>query len=198
MAKSAIISDSYFASGFTLACRELKDHRSDEAQARMQVGIWPLAFEQLITIDSHADHHAILNYLVSSGRPVIVIAGSGMCSSGRIVNYLKAMLGDPRHDVLFVGYQTWGTPGHAIQSFGPKNGYVEFDGKRYDIRAGVASIGGYSAHADEAGLVSFVSEMEVWLTEIRLVHGGAVKAKLAVCLRGLFESRKIPVVVHGV
>ncbi|BAP80161.1 metallo-beta-lactamase superfamily protein [Pseudomonas sp. MT-1] len=71
-----------------------------------------------------------------------------MCSGGRIVNYLKAMLGDKRHNVLFVGYQAQGTPGHAIQTHGPKGGYVDLDGERIDIRAGITSIGGYSAHAD--------------------------------------------------
>jgi len=166
-----IILDSPLASRFTQAYRELKDHWNDEAQARVQSGRRPLAFDQLITIDSHADHQKILSHLVSSARPAIVIAGNGMCSSGRIVNYLKAMLGDPRHDVLFVGYQARGTPGYAIQRFGPRNGYVEFDGKRYDIRAGVHSIGGYSAHADQAGLVAFVTAMEEWPGEIRLVHG---------------------------
>ena len=126
----------------------------------MQSGRRPLAFEQLITVNSHADHQKTLNHLVSSARPAIVIASNGMCSSGRIVNYLKSMLGDPRHDVLFVGYQARGTPGHAIQRFGPRNGYVEFDDQRYDISAAVHSIGG--AHADQAGLVEFVMAMEQW------------------------------------
>lgn len=94
-----------------------------------------------------------------------------MCTSGRIVNYLKAMLGDPRHDVLFVGYQAHGTPGRAIQRFGPGGGYVELDGQRYDIRAGVQNIDGYSAHADQAGLGRFVTDMREWPREIRLVHG---------------------------
>ncbi len=141
-----------------------------------------MAFDQLITVDSHADHQKILSHLVSSARPAIVIASNGMCSSGRIVNYLKAMLGDPRHDVLFVGYQARGTPGQIIQRFGPRNGYVEFDGQRYDIRAGVHSIGGYSAHANQAGLVGFVTAMEQWPGEIRLVHGEEVsRARLAKC-----------------
>nr|WP_288466949.1 MBL fold metallo-hydrolase [uncultured Pseudomonas sp.] len=174
-----IILDSPLASRFTQAYRELKEHWNDEAQARLQSGRRPLAFDQLITVDSHADHQRILNHLASSARPAIVIAGNGMCSSGRIVNYLKVMLGDPRHDVLFVGYQARGTPGHAIQRFGPRNGYVEFDGQRYDIRAAVHSIGGYSAHADQAGLVGFVTAMEQWPGEIRLVHGEvAAKADL--------------------
>lgn len=186
-----IILDSPLASRFTQAYRELKDFWNDEAQARVQSGRRPLAFDQLITVDSHADHQKVLNHLVSSARPAIVIAGNGMCSSGRIVNCLKAMLGDARHDVLFVGYQARGTPGHAIQRFGPGNGYVEFDGQRYDIRAGVHSIGGYSAHADQAGLVSFVTEMEKWPGEIRLVHGETgAKAGLAKALADAYGKRQ--------
>jgi len=93
-----------------------------------------------------------------------------MCTGGRIVNYLKAMLHDPRHDVLFVGYQAQGTPGHLIQQHGPKGGYVDLDGERFDIRAKVTSMGGYSAHADQKGLVAFVMGMRegreryVWCT----------------------------------
>ncbi len=194
-----IILDSPLASRFTQAYRELKDHWNDEAQARLQSGRRPLAFDQLITVDSHADHQKILNHLVSSARPAIVIAGNGMCSSGRIVNYLKAMLGDPRHDVLFVGYQARGTPGHAIQRFGPRNGYVEFDGQRYNIRAAVHSIGGYSAHADQAGLVGFVTAMEQWPEEIRLVHGEA-KGKLALAteIQKEYSGRHLSINIRGV
>ena len=94
-----------------------------------------------------------------------------MCTGGRIVNYLKAMLHDTRHDVLFVGYQAQGTPGQAIQQYGPKGGYVDLDGERFDIRARATSIGGYSAHADQKGLVEFVTGMQQWPTYIRIVHG---------------------------
>ncbi|XXF10699.1 MBL fold metallo-hydrolase [Pseudomonas sp. D2-3] len=193
-----IILDSPLASRFTQAYRELKDHWNEEAQARVQAGRRPLAFEQLITVDSHADHQRILNHLASSARPAIVIAGNGMCSSGRIVNYLKAMLGDPRNDVLFVGYQARGTPGHAIQRFGPRNGYVEFDGQRYDIRAAVHSIGGYSAHADQAGLVCFVTAMEQWPGEIRLVHGEeGAKGSLREALLRQYAKAGLAAIITG-
>lgn len=75
-----------------------------------------MSFEQLICVDTHAKHQQVVNYLKSTGRPAIVIAGNGMCSAGRIVNYLKAMVGDPRHEVMFVGYQAKGTPGAVIQA----------------------------------------------------------------------------------
>ncbi|PNG15463.1 MBL fold metallo-hydrolase [Stutzerimonas stutzeri] len=166
-----IILDSPLASRFTEAYRNLKPYWNQEARERIQSGRRPLAFEQLVTIDSHSDHQSVVNHLAQTARPAIVIAGGGMCSGGRIVNYLKAMLGDKRHNVLFVGYQAKGTPGHEIQTYGPKGGYVYLDGERIDVRAGIASIGGYSAHADQKGLVGFVTGMHQWPTEIRVVHG---------------------------
>jgi metallo-beta-lactamase family protein len=94
-----------------------------------------------------------------------------MCAGGRIVDYLKAMLGDPRHDVLFVGYQAAGTPGRDIQRYGPRGGYVELDGRRYDIRARIHTIGGYSAHADQQDLLDFIGAMSPPPREVILVHG---------------------------
>ncbi len=106
------------------------------------------------------------------------------------------MLGDPRHDVLFVGYQARGTPGHTIQRFGPENGYVEFDGQRYGIHAGVHSIGGYSAHADQAGLVGFVTAMEQWPKDIRLVHGEeGAKNALQQVLLARYAQEGLPLII---
>ncbi|MDH1535213.1 MBL fold metallo-hydrolase [Pseudomonas chengduensis] len=166
-----IILDSPLASRFTSVYRELDHFWDAEARARLAKGRNPLAFRNLLTVDSHQAHLAMVNRLTQTAQPAIVIAGNGMCSSGRIVNYLKAMLGDARHDVLFVGYQADGTPGRQIQRFGPRSGYVEFDGQRYAIRAQVHTIGGYSAHADQKGLVSFVTRMTHWPSEVRVVHG---------------------------
>jgi metallo-beta-lactamase family protein len=193
-----VILDSPLASRFTEAYRSLKPFWNQEARERIQSGRRPLAFEQLITIDSHGDHQRTVNHLAQTARPAIVIAGGGMCSGGRIVNYLKAMLGDKRHNVLFVGYQAKGTPGHAIQTYGPKGGYVDLDGERIDIRAGITSIGGYSAHADQKGLVGFVTGMQQWPTEIRVVHGEeGVKRTLAGVLDQYYrdESRVLQVIL---
>ncbi len=154
-----IILDSPLVSRFTKVYQELDEFWDAEATERLDNCRLPLCFDQLITIDSHAKHLKTVNYLASTGRPDIVIAGSGMCSGGRIVNYLKAMLGDSRHNVLFVGYQAKGTPGATIQAHGPKAGYVELDSKRFAISAGVTTLGGYSAHADQQGLVDFVTGM---------------------------------------
>lgn len=177
-----IILDSPLASRFTAVYRELDHFWDAEARARLAKGRNPLAFRNLLTVDSHQAHLAMVNRLSQTAQPAIVIAGNGMCSSGRIVNYLKAMLGDKRHDVLFVGYQAEGTPGRQIQRFGPRGGYLVMDGQRYDIRAQVHTMGGYSAHADQEGLVGFVTRMRHWPSEVRIVHGDAV-AKQALVQR---------------
>ena len=151
-----------------------------EARARVRAGRQPLAYEQLVAVDTHERHLANVERLARSREPAVVIAASGMCAGGRVVNYLREMLGDPRHDVLFVGYQARGTPGHAIQTYGPRGGYVEFDGERVQIRAAIHSLSGYSAHADRDDLTRFVTRMRHLPGEVRLVHGeDSVRAAFA-------------------
>ncbi|MEE4997353.1 MBL fold metallo-hydrolase [Pseudomonas alliivorans] len=186
-----VILDSPLASRFTKAYQSFSDYWNEGARERLEQGRAPLGFSQLITVDSHASHLQVVNYLTSTARPAIVIAGNGMCAGGRIVNYLKAMLGDRRHNVLFVGYQAKGTPGAAIQAHGPRGGYVELDRERFDILAGVATVEGYSAHADQAGLVAFVTGMDEWPAQIRLVHGDRpAKKTLAQVLERKYSLRK--------
>ncbi len=192
-----IILDSPLASRFTKTYTELQGFWDEDAQHRMEEGRKPLAFKQLITVDTHDEHQRISRHLTDTARPAIVIAGNGMCSGGRIVNYLKAMLGDPRHNVVFVGYQGKGTPGRDIQTHGPDGGYVDLEGERIDIRAGIDSVGGYSAHADQADLVAFVTRMKQWPKEIRLIHGeDQAKRTLADVLEARYrEAGKQPQVV---
>lgn len=189
-----IILDSPLASGFTDLYQEFDSYWNITARQRLGQGRRPLGFKQLITIDSHDKHLQVVNYLSSTGRPAIVIAGNGMCSGGRIVNYLKAMLGQSRHNVIFIGYQAKGTPGASIQKHGPANGYVELDKERFVINAGITTVGGYSAHADQQELVRFVTDMEKWPEEIRLVHGEpAAKKSLGDLIQRKYAMRKLPV-----
>jgi len=177
-----IIVDSPLASRFTEAYRQLRPFWDAEARRKVRTGRHPLSFEQMTTIDSHTDHQQAVAYLQKTARPCVVIAASGMCSGGRIVNYLKALIGDRRSDVLFVGYQAAGTPGRDIQRYGPRGGYVVFDGQRYPIRARIHTIGGYSAHGDQQNLINFVRRMRHRPYTVRLVHGDA-EAKQALAAR---------------
>lgn len=187
-----VILDSPLASRLTRVYQDFDDIWDDEGRERLAGGRKPMRFEQLITIDTAARHQQTVNYLASTARPAIVIAGHGMCAGGRIVDYLKAMLGDARHNVVFVGYQAKGTLGAAIQTHGPQGGYVELDRERYPIKAGVQSIGGYSAHADQRELVEFVTGMAEWPQAIRLVHGDdRAKKKLGQALQGKYSLKQV-------
>ena len=186
-----IIVDSPMASEFTEKYRQLSDFWDAEAQKRLRQGRHPLDFSQLITINEHKTHMETVEYLRKTARPAVVISASGMCTSGRIVNYLKALIGDERTDILFTGYQAQGTPGRDIQKYGrspqhekshqhEKSGYVFFDSsgpkdkskrKKYPIKAAIHTLSGYSAHADQANLLNFVKRMRNKPKQIRLIHG---------------------------
>jgi len=186
-----IILDSPLASRFTHVYGQLQEYWDKEAQQRVNKGRQPLDFKQLITIDSHQDHQRMVQHLVKTARPAIVIAGGGMCSGGRIVNYLEAMLSDARHNVLFVGYQAQGTLGSQIQKYGPRGGYVEINHKRIDIRAEITTLGGYSAHADQTSLVRFITGMRKWPQQVRLIHGDAgAKAALREKILAAYKAKR--------
>lgn len=178
-----IVVDSPLAAKFTSIYRKLKPFWDGEAADLVRQGRHPLSFEQLTVIDSHADHLNAVEYLAGSHRPCVVLAGSGMCAGGRVVNYLKAMLGEARNDVLFVGYQAAGTPGRDILTYGARGGWVTLDDERFEIRARVHQVGGYSAHAGQSDLIRFIEGIPKKPAEIRIVHGDeAAKQAFKQCL----------------
>lgn len=166
-----IIVDSPLASRFTEVYRKLKPFWDREAKQKIRKARHPLSFEQLTTIDSHRQHMKIVGYLGKNPQPCVIIAASGMCTGGRVVNYLKALIEDARNDILFVGYQAQGTPGRVIQTYGPTHGYVELQGQRYNINAAVQTLSGYSAHADQQNLIRFVRGIRKLPRQVRIVHG---------------------------
>jgi metallo-beta-lactamase family protein len=100
-------------------------------------------------------------------RGAIVIAGSGMCTGGRIVHHLRHNLSRPQCHVVFSGFQASGTLGRAIVD-GHETVHVLGDPVR--VRAQIHTLGGFSAHGDQADLLRWYAGIEgrppVWL-----VHG---------------------------
>ena len=168
MKKIDVIVDSPLSSRFTALYKDMTEYWNAEAQHAVSTEQQPLVFENLITVGDHREHKSTIEYLAKHELPAIVVAGSGMCTGGRVVNYLKQFLGDPRTDVIFVGYQAGGTPGHYI---GRGSDWVRLNGRKYDIQADIHRMNGYSAHADQADLIDFVASMEEPPKRIRLVHG---------------------------
>lgn len=105
-----VLVDSPLSLRLTQVYDSMREYWSEEARQVLTYDDQPLVFENLINVDGHRDHLAKVEYLRSSKRPAIVIAGSGMCTGGRIVNYLKAFVADPAADIVFafsgIGY-TW-------------------------------------------------------------------------------------------
>ncbi|NJD31249.1 MAG: MBL fold metallo-hydrolase [Gammaproteobacteria bacterium] len=97
----------------------------------------------------------------------IVIAGSGMCTGGRIVHHLKHNLSRPQCHVVFSGFQAQGTLGRAIVDGREQ---VRVNGAPIPVRAQVHTLGGFSAHGDQADLLRWYAGVQgkppVWL-----VHG---------------------------
>jgi metallo-beta-lactamase family protein len=147
---------------------ELSEYWDKEAKALHAQGDHPIDFSGLYAVASHRDHLE----LCDARGPAVIIAGSGMCTGGRIINHLKKGIDQTQNDILFVGYQAAGTPGRAIQKYAQKPGsYVDLDGERKAIRAKVQILAGYSAHADQQGLIDWLSSMPEKPGAIKLVHG---------------------------
>ncbi|MCX7667728.1 MAG: MBL fold metallo-hydrolase [Atribacterota bacterium] len=105
----------------------------------------PFTFSDLHYVVTPAESKA-LNEVTRA----IVIAGSGMCSGGRIVHHLKHNLYRESTRVIFVGFQAQGTLGRMIVD-GVRQ--VRIMGEEIAVRAGISTINGFSAHADREDLL---------------------------------------------
>jgi len=97
----------------------------------------------------------------------IIIAGSGMCTGGRIRHHLKHNLWRAECGIVFVGYQAQGTLGRKIVS-GAKS--VNILGSEVAVRAAIHTINGFSAHAGQTGLLNWLSNFNN-SPEVFVVHG---------------------------
>ena len=151
----------------------------DEATARQfrtEHGA-PFGFRRLRYVGS-ADESRALN---ERTEPCIIISASGMCEGGRILHHLKHGIGDPKNTVLFVGFQAEGTLGRRIRDGAQE---VRILGDPVRVGAEIVALDGFSAHADQNELVSWVAKLEPKPKRIFLVHGEIGPAEaLAVKLR---------------
>jgi len=104
---------------------------------------------------------------VASGA--IIVAGSGMCTGGRIVHHLKRNVGREGAHVMVVGFQARGTPGRALVDGAER---LRLWGEEFEVKAKVHTVGGLSAHADQEGLVRWYRQIEGH-PPVALVHGEA-------------------------
>lgn len=101
-------------------------------------------------------------------RPKVIISGSGMMNGGRILHHLVRYLSDPSSTLLIVGYQNPYTLGGRLYR---GDTHVTVLGERVEVRARIASIGAYSAHADQAKLVSWIASAAKKPARVFCTHG---------------------------
>lgn len=101
-------------------------------------------------------------------KSCIIIAGSGMCTAGRIKHHIKHNISDPKNTILFVGYQVPGTLGYYIKSGAEE---VKLLGKRIPVRAKVESIDSFSGHADYHGLLAWFKPIRPFPKKVFITHG---------------------------
>jgi metallo-beta-lactamase family protein len=105
--------------------------------------------------------------------PCVVIAGSGMCTGGRIRHHLRNGIEDRRNTVLFVGYQAEGTLGRHILD---GESVIRMMGMDFSVRMDVRKIDGFSAHADSNELVKWASGFKT-NPKVFIVHGEPAAAE---------------------
>jgi len=99
---------------------------------------------------------------------VIIIAGSGMCTGGRIRHHFKHNLWRRNAHVVIVGYQAIGTPGRALVD-GAR--FFRIGGDKIAVNASIHTLGGFSAHASQSQLIDWVSNFSKPHPELFLIHG---------------------------
>jgi metallo-beta-lactamase family protein len=153
--KVPVFVDSPLGLAITRIYSSLENFWDEEARELKAGGDHPFDFAGLYAVEKYQDHKKLLDI----EGPAVIIAGSGMCTGGRIVDHLKYGLDDPANDIFFVGYQARGTPGRKM---------IE---RQLPVKAGIHTLTAYSAHADQKMLVDWVRSMPEPPREIRLVHG---------------------------
>lgn len=124
----------------------------------------PLHFPSLIPTRRVSESKAI-NRIKGS---CIIVAGSGMCTGGRIKYHLVNNISRPESTVLFIGYQARGTLGREIVEGAEK---VRIHGQIRPVKASIRRINGFSAHADQSELLRWFSGFRAQPKQLFVVHG---------------------------
>jgi len=148
----------------------------------------PFGFDRLTYVRA-AEKSKELN---GSRVPMVIISASGMCEAGRILHHLRNNIEDDRNTVMIVGYCADHTLGKRIVDRTPE---VRIFGESYKLRAEVVVKNSYSAHADQPGLIEFLSKSDVKrIRKTFLVHGDPVRQEplKSALLESGFDNVVIP------
>ncbi len=136
----------------------------DETRDLLKQGINPLKFPEL-HCSVTTDESKAINF---DTTPKVIISASGMCEAGRIRHHLKHNLWRKECSVLFVGYQSNGTMGRKLLN-GEKT--VKLFGETIEVNAQIYNLNGISGHADDVGLIKWISALKNKPQRVFVNHG---------------------------
>lgn len=156
--------DSPMAINVTDVFKRHQGYFDEETLKLIEEGNSPFYFSTLKLTRSVPESKAI-NHIKAS---CIIIAGSGMCTGGRIKYHLSNNISRPESTILFVGYQARGTLGREIIDGAEK---VRIHGQVHPVKAKIVRIDGFSAHADQSELLRWLSDFRIQPKRLFVVHG---------------------------
>ncbi|MBN2180721.1 MAG: MBL fold metallo-hydrolase [Sedimentisphaerales bacterium] len=162
--------DSPMAAGITKVFQKHRELFDEEMTELIEQGESPFNFPGLKIIGTTQESKSI-NHIKGT---VMVIAGSGMCTGGRIKHHLVNNITRPECTIMFVGYQAHDTLGRRIVD-GEKE--VRILGQQYPVKARVARINGFSAHADKEELLEWLKVLKKPPKKVFIVHGEVESAQ---------------------
>jgi metallo-beta-lactamase family protein len=169
--------DSPMAREVTQAFERHDDFLDDQARRLLASPENPFRFPGLTIVRTPEESKAIN----SARLPVVIMAGSGMVTGGRIKHHLAMNISRPESTILFVGYQARETLGRQILE---GKAEVRILGRLLPVRARVTKINGFSAHADRRGLARWLDGFRTPPRRLFVTHGDAdVAAKTAEGIR---------------
>lgn len=124
----------------------------------------PFSFRNLRTVNTVQESKAINNVKGTA----IILAGSGMCTGGRIKHHIANNINNPKSTLLFVGYQAIGTLGRILLD-GTKE--VRLFGKNFPVKLKIRRIEGFSAHAGKQELFDWITHLKKMPTQVIITHG---------------------------
>ncbi|HET9491158.1 MAG TPA: MBL fold metallo-hydrolase [Methylomirabilota bacterium] len=183
--------DSPMAIAATVAYARHPEEHDDETSRTGAAGTRPFAPARF-HLSPSAEDSKRLNDVEG---PLVIIAGSGMATGGRILHHLRRRLGDERTTVLFAGYQAPGTRGRSLCE-GARS--VRIFGEEMPVRATILTTDALSAHADQQDLLRWLKGFQRPPAATYAVHGepAAASALCEVIVRELGWPR-VAVAAHG-
>ena len=161
--------DSPLATRITEVFRNNVHYMDHEAKNMIRKEHSPFDFVHLHYVQGQEESKSLNN----DKRPMIILAGSGMCEAGRVLHHLKNNITESRNTVLVVGYMAKNTLGKRIVD---RERMVRIYGLEYELNAEVVVINALSGHADSNDLLHYAQECSPF-KKVFLVHGDEEQTK---------------------